>query len=1204
MQQPHTSGHGGHLVHPLARRSCPSAPRVTAFTSNIADRSRHPFQLGLGTALCTVLTLLALQAPQRARANSEVLNIQPYIAVIVDTSGSMERLPSCTCSTASCSECLPQCNEIAGSDEKNRWAITLEALTGTIDNFACKSLLRTSGNGATYDLNYFLPYHQPWVCTGADPYCGADSADATFSQQTDGILDTYGGRVRFGLMTFDGWQTYLGQPNMVSYATFDDDSSRDAGGLWSYGSYTDSGANITRKNGSQPGRFHYPNCAVDYMIDTGIRGPNATEGGLISLNSTESTNSAITGCSTAPCDPSLLSSAIQETVLNTRPYGGTPIAAALDDLYYHINSDLGADSYGSCRNRYAMLITDGYPDDDFRAYGCDCTQNTDDEAAGYCGGGGNLPADMFCPYPLPEEIAADLVTGRVSGSDTDNPPIQQLFVVGLSIVDPAVKKRLDDIALAGGAELIDGNYALFADDNDPSTDDLEVLRQTIDNVVSLTIEPISRSVPVFVQGKHAPQYRISSGFEVGAGTGQPWYGYIERTRYVCSGSGVVEQTLEGEDFFHETLEDNASSRMLLSVSGGVDANESTLDDSCSSCSYVQDLSSISAEELGLTASETDKRLDTLAWMYGRADSPRKNWPLGDVYHSSPVVLESPQYDTTDPAYNTFRRTPMVADRPLTLFINSNDGILHAFAVEDWGPGESTTVSAGTEMWGFVPPMLLNDLPRNLSQHQMLLDGTPIVKDVYLSRSDSASTGAAADYRTVLVTGMRAGGSGYIALDVTNAQEPKFLWQFADNKEATPAMGQTYGQAALTQATYIGDSGEVSGGVAILPGGKGELGIGTGCISGSSTDTHPGFVDADGEHSFHSYSNISTGEILDQALNTDCWKDTGRSLYFVDVATGKLIKKIGPSVFPAPLIGTPSVFPADVGATGSRAFVADADGVLWRIDLSSKAPDPDDPMAGWTARPFHNFHYNYVEAAMPSRETTLEAPLVTTDKDGRVVVIAATGNGDDFEENDVQNRVVSLTEIRKGGGGTAAADNYRAVVNWEIMSWPSGSSGTAPAASFVESELVPGKMALQEGRLYIASYISMVDADPCKMGSTRFWSVDYLASEAPQSGQRTNTPVLIPTPGFNVDTDNAEEELLVLGLALVEQPSCVEVNSASGTFGNYTPSASNGPPATYLVAQSAGQNATKQDGSALKSITRAIPTPNKRAKLSSWAGSVE
>src|SRR5262249_3115553 len=144
----------------------------------------------------------------------------------------------------------------------------------------------------------------------------------------------------------------------------------------------------------------------------------------------------------------------------------------------------------------------------------------------------------------------------------------------------------------------------------------------------------------------------------------------------------------------------------------------------------------------------------------------------------------------------FRRRSDIASRPTVVFVGTNDGVLHCFAAEDFRVG-TRTLRAGEEIWGFVPPALLSRLESATASHQVLLDGTPVVHDVFYRRlpgslptSDPASS---ASYRTVLVMGLRGGGNAYFALDITNPLVPDFLWQFTDRY-----MGSTFARPAVGQ----------------------------------------------------------------------------------------------------------------------------------------------------------------------------------------------------------------------------------------------------------------------------------------------------------------------------------------------------------------------------------------------------------------------
>ena len=112
----------------------------------------------IGSIAVWIVCVASLGSASSVAAQSaapDMRDIFPYFMLVIDTSGSMERMPTCECEDLACRNCLPVCNPTTsgGVPEKNRWATTLEALTGTFNNFQCEPLARTVANGATYDLS-------------------------------------------------------------------------------------------------------------------------------------------------------------------------------------------------------------------------------------------------------------------------------------------------------------------------------------------------------------------------------------------------------------------------------------------------------------------------------------------------------------------------------------------------------------------------------------------------------------------------------------------------------------------------------------------------------------------------------------------------------------------------------------------------------------------------------------------------------------------------------------------------------------------------------------------------------------------------------------------------------------------------------------------------------------------------------------------
>jgi len=147
------------------------------------------------------------------------------------------------------------------------------------------------------------------------------------------------------------------------------------------------------------------------------------------------------------------------------------------------------------------------------------------------------------------------------------------------------------------------------------------------------------------------------------------------------------------------------------------------------------------------------------------------WKLGDIFHSSPVLVTPPIGPSTDASYVAFRDAQKT--RPTILLAAANDGMVHAFQEKD-----------GEELWSFIPPDQLGRLKliaKLSGSHPFYADSSVVVTDVKIGST----------WKTIAVFGERRGGRNYFALDVTDTTNPQYLWSFTDSK-----MGETWSEPAI------------------------------------------------------------------------------------------------------------------------------------------------------------------------------------------------------------------------------------------------------------------------------------------------------------------------------------------------------------------------------------------------------------------------
>ena len=147
--------------------------------------------------------------------------------------------------------------------------------------------------------------------------------------------------------------------------------------------------------------------------------------------------------------------------------------------------------------------------------------------------------------------------------------------------------------------------------------------------------------------------------------------------------------------------------------------------------------------------------------------------LGDIVNSGLVYMGKPSTAVTGTGYNTFFEANKT--RNPVIFVNANDGMLHAF-----------NDSNGKEAFAYIPGFVaggLNKIPDQDYAHFSINDATPAVSEAYVGT----------EWRSVLVSGVGAGGRGVYALDVTNPAtftRNNVMWEFTERD--SPAMGNVIG----------------------------------------------------------------------------------------------------------------------------------------------------------------------------------------------------------------------------------------------------------------------------------------------------------------------------------------------------------------------------------------------------------------------------
>ncbi|MCG9720109.1 PilC/PilY family type IV pilus protein [Shewanella sp. Isolate7] len=243
---------------------------------------------------------------------------------------------------------------------------------------------------------------------------------------------------------------------------------------------------------------------------------------------------------------------------------------------------------------------------------------------------------------------------------------------------------------------------------------------------------------------------------------------------------------------------------------------------------------------------------------GRADI------MGDPLHSKPLALNFGTKSTPD----------------VRIILGTNQGLVHMFRDYDKGSDDFDSGKV-EETWAYIPPELMKNIPilkANIEtgDHSVYgMDSSPVA---YTKLKADGQIETAWVYM-----GMRRGGKSYYALDVSNPDNPKFMWQIKA-EGVFWELGQTWSEPVVTS------------------------------IPMADGDTKPVLIFGGG---------------FDDA------SDLGNAVYIVDAESGTLIKKIS-AVGMDSIPNKVAILDSNNDGVTDRIYASDVSANIWRIDLPTSA----------------------------------------------------------------------------------------------------------------------------------------------------------------------------------------------------------------------------------------------------------------------------
>ena len=438
--------------------------------------------------------------------------------------------------------------------------------------------------------------------------------------------------------------------------------------------------------------------------------------------------------------------------------GLTPTAGTLQSAYYYF---AGTNSYtspiqSSCQKNFIVFVTDGAP-----SVSASGTENT--------------TANLM-PEVLTKIQNLQALVKKISGTNyTFSIPVYVLGV-GITATDQA---NLNSMAATGNT-----TQAYFASNAAQLSTQLSTI---FANITNATYAFATSSVPSARTTDE--NFLYEAAFTPSPATDPFWKGYLQKWQLTTSGT-LSAQIWEAGSVLQGK---SAASRKIQTALGGVltDFTTTSKGDSGNITYANLNVANYGTNTIPGTAYKVVQFIRGDPAYNPEQDSNGNVWKLGDIFHSNPITVGTPNpyfYDIVQTTLNGNPATTAFEDFQKAHIRTSANGQRMIVAGANDGQFHVFNATNGSEIWSFIPPNLLPKLQYlyhasnpSTNQHQFYIDGPVTMADVWLPSSWSdGRTKSVADWKTISILSVGRDNTVYDNTDQSAVPQSTKYWSASPN----------------------------------------------------------------------------------------------------------------------------------------------------------------------------------------------------------------------------------------------------------------------------------------------------------------------------------------------------------------------------------------------------------------------------------------